>query len=102
MSELSESNFQGRVQLRWPLEDSLETLFANQFGIVRQGAETVLVFGEFLPAGLAGRSNDEVAGYLQEAPIKPVAKIVMTLAGFDAFYAMLKRNVEGEADDAAD
>ncbi len=78
------------VNLKWPLEDGLQAVYANQFAIAGAGPEIIIVFGEFLPVGLVNRSKEEVADYLQRATVKPVAKIVVSPAGLEAFYSLLR------------
>lgn len=78
------------VNLKWPLEDGLQTVYANQFAISSIGPEYVIVFGEFLPAGFANRSKQEVEEYLKQANIKPVAKVVVSPEGLKAFFGLLK------------
>ena len=82
------------VNLRWPLEDDLQAVYANQFAISSVGPEYVIVFGEFLPTGFAHRSKQEIEEYLKHANIKPVAKIVVSPEGLKAFFGLLKGYTE--------
>lgn len=91
-----ETKAQG-VRLKWPLDDNLPVYYANHFALLRTDDEAVLVFGTFLPAGLHTRSEEEVQEYLENATVKPLAKIAMTPAGLEALYMMLKRNLQEEA-----
>jgi hypothetical protein len=78
------------IKPKWPLEDNLMAIYANQFAITQYGPEIVVTFGEFLPTGLAGRPEAEVEEYLNNASVKPLAKVVMTPAGLEALYGLLK------------
>lgn len=82
------------INLKWPLEDDLPAIYANQFAVSVLGSETVITFGEFLPAGLHNRSRQEIEDYLRDATVRPVAKIVISPAGLEAFYGLLKGFVE--------
>ncbi len=82
------------VHLKWPLEDGLQTVYANQFAISGPGPEYILMFGEFLPAGFANRSKQEIEEYLRDATIKPVAKVVISPEGLEAFYSLLNGYME--------
>ncbi len=87
------------VHLKWPTDDNLPALFANQFGIFSTGVETVIFFGEFTSAiMLPGRTLESVSNQLQDATINPIAKIVVTPSGLKAFYNLLKGYVEKEDD----
>lgn len=82
------------VSLKWPLEDDLPTVYANQFAISAPGPEYVIVFGEFLPTGFANRPKQEIEEFLRQASVKPVAKIVVSPEGLEAFYGLLKGYME--------
>jgi hypothetical protein len=78
------------INLKWPLEDTLQTVYANQFAISVSGPEYVIMFGEFLPSGFANRAEQEINEFLKNANIKPVAKIVVSPERLQAFYGLLK------------
>jgi hypothetical protein len=82
------------TQPKWPLEDSIPSLYANHFSIVRTPHEVVLVFGEFIPTGLSNRSKDEIQSYLETATVRPISKIVISYAGAKALFAIMKENLE--------
>ncbi len=89
--------FRVEVHLKWPAEDQLPALFANQFGIFSTGVEHVIFFGEFTSSLLLpGRTRESVVSQLNDAAINPVAKIVVTPEGLKAFYNLLKGYVERE------
>ena len=97
MSDQSAEEGNLAVNLKWPLEDNLQTVYANQFAIAATGPEHILVFGEFLPSGFANRSKQEIEEYLRHATIKPVAKVVVSPEGLGAFYRLLKSYMERKA-----
>ena len=79
-----------QVQLKWPTDDNLQAQYANQFGIAGFGNEFVLMFGEYLPTWvLSGRSEEETKTLLQNALVKPIAKVVVTKDGLKAFASLL-------------
>jgi len=78
------------LQLKWPLEDGLQAVYANQFAIFGAGPEYVLLFGEFLPSGFASRSRAEVEEYLKNATVRPVAKIILSPEGLRALANLLR------------
>ena len=78
------------VALRWPWEDSLQAVYANQFAVFGAGPEYVIMFGEFLPTGLPNRTKQEIEEHLRNATIKPVAKVIVSAAGLEAFFGLLK------------
>jgi len=82
-------------QLKWPLEDGLTPLYVNQFSIIRTQHEVVLVFGEFIPTGLSGRTEEEIRNYLETAEVKPISKIVMSPAGAKALLGIMMDNLKG-------
>jgi hypothetical protein len=76
-------------QPKWPIEDGLEPLYANQFSILKTPYEVVLVFGEFNPTGFSGRSTEEIQEYLGKAEVTPVCKVIMSQAGAKALLAIM-------------
>ncbi len=83
------------VNLQWPLEDGLQAVYANQFAVFGNGPEYVIMFGEFLPSGLfANRPKQEIEEYLKNAKVKPLAKVVLSPAGLETFYGLLKNYME--------
>lgn len=80
--------------LKWPLEDGLPPLHANNFSLIRTSYEVVLLFGDFIPTGFAGRSQDEIEKYMESATVRPLSKIVMSNEGFRALFNLLKSNYE--------
>ncbi|MBI3360887.1 MAG: hypothetical protein HY023_07235 [Chloroflexi bacterium] len=78
------------VKLKWPLEDSLQAVYANQFALSDFGPEIVIALGEFLPTGLPNRTKEEIEEYLANATIKPVVKIILSPTGLEAFFGLLK------------
>jgi hypothetical protein len=86
------------VNLKWPLESDLQTVYANQFAISATGPEFVLEFGEFLPTGFANRPREEVEGYLTNAMVKPVARIVVSKEGLEALHGLLGNYIEARAE----
>ena len=76
-------------QPKWPFEDGLTPLYANQFSILKTPYEFVLVFGEFNPTGFSGRSKEELQEYLDKAEVKPVCKVIMSQAGAKALLAIM-------------
>ena len=100
MSDPTGKNSVESPQPKWPLEDGLQPLYANQFSITRTPHEIVLVFGEFIPTGVfSRRSEEEVKDYLDTALIRPISKIVMSYAGAKALNAILTdnlKNLDGE------
>lgn len=99
---MAKTPVEGRIpggEIRWPLEDHLEYLYANHFAVLDTGNEIVLVFGNFLPTGLHRRSPEEIQNYLKTAEVNPVAKIVLSKQGFSAFFELLrsrKKSLEDE------
>jgi len=81
-------------QLKWPLEDGLAPLYANQFSIMRTPHEVVLVFGEFIPTGFYGRTEEDIRNYLETAEVKPISKIVMSPAGAKALLGIMLDNLK--------
>ena len=87
------------INPKWPLEDNLPLVYANQFAIYETEHEVVLIAGNFLPIGILNRSKPEIEEYLSRAEIKPLAKIVMSHGGFKALLGLLKGKIDeiGEA-----
>jgi hypothetical protein len=79
---------------KWPLDDDLPLLYANNFLVFETEQEIILAFGNFLPTGLANRTENEITKYLDTATVNPVAKIVMAKGAFKAFFEMLKAKNE--------
>ncbi len=77
------------LKLKWPLDDNIQTVYANQFAISQFGPEIVITFGEFLPASFANRSKQEVEEYIKNASVKLVAKVVLSPEGLKAFAGLL-------------
>jgi hypothetical protein len=94
MSDQPTKDDEVSISLKWPLDDNLQTVYANQFAISGPGPEYVIVFGEFLPTGFADRPKKEIEEYLRDAVIKPVAKVVVSPEGLEAFYGLLKGYME--------
>jgi hypothetical protein len=82
------------LKLKWPLEDGVQAVYANQFAISQTGPEIVIAFGEFLPVTFVNRSKPEVEEFLKSATVKPVAKVILSPAGLEAFYNLLKTYFE--------
>ncbi len=82
------------IDLKWPLVDDLHAQYANQFSIADTGNEIILTFGNFLPTGFYKRSQEEIQEYLKDATITPLAKIVLSRAGFHAFFQLLKSRID--------
>ena len=82
------------VNPKWPLEDDLPLVYANQFAIYETEHEVVLIVGYFMPIGFPNRSRAEIEEYLSGAEIKPLAKIVMSHGGFKALSGLLKGKMD--------
>jgi hypothetical protein len=81
------------LDLRWPLEDDIPYLYANHFAVIDTGHEVILAFGNFLPTGLHKRSDQEVENFLKSSEVNPVAKIVLSPSGFEAFLGLLRNKM---------
>ena len=57
------------LKLKWPLSESIQTVYANQFAISQLGPEIVITFGEFLPVSFVNRSQQEVEEYVKNATV---------------------------------
>ncbi len=97
MSEQVEDEGVALPQPKWPIEDGLPSIFANYFSITSTPQEVVLVFGDFIPTGFSGRSEEEIKSYVKNATVRPVSKVVMTHAGAKALFAIMKENLENIA-----
>lgn len=96
-----------QVPLKWPLDKKLSSVYANQFSITKANAEYIIEFGEFLPTGFVNRSEEELKQYLEGAMIEPVARIIVSPKGLDAFSKMLdryviKQGLSGEKQEVSD
>lgn len=94
MSNQSKEPEKIELKLIWPLDDNLQAVYANQFAISNYGPEVVITFAEFLPSSFANRSKQEIEEYLKNAHVKPVAKVIISREGLDAFFGLLKNYVE--------
>lgn len=47
-----------QVEVGWPRDDSLETVYVNQLAILHTGNEFYLTFGELIPPNVAIVGND--------------------------------------------
>ena len=79
--------------IKWPLKDNLPFLYANHFAIFGTDNEMVIAFGNFLPTGLPNRDSDELFEFISSAEVTPVAKIVMSKAGYEALLNIMMENV---------
>lgn len=84
-----EVSAQVTAQPKWPVTDQLPFLYANHFSITETEHEVVITFGNFVPTGVLTRSPEEINKYLSSATINPLAKVVMSKAGFEAFLNLL-------------
>jgi hypothetical protein len=82
------------VTPKWPLEDDLPLVYANQFAIYETDHEVVLIFGNFMPTGFVFRSQKEIEDYLKTAEVKPLAKVVMSHGGWNALLGLLKTKMD--------
>lgn len=82
------------VDVKWPLDDDLPFLYANHFALYETENEVIIVFGNFLPTGFPKRGREEIDQFIQNAEIKPIAKIVVSQGGFKAFMGLLKSRME--------
>jgi hypothetical protein len=89
MSENANDQHDALLQPKWPFEDGLEPLYANQFSIARTPHEVVLVFGEFIPTGFSRRSSEEINDFLETALVRPLSKIIMSPAGAKALMTIM-------------
>lgn len=79
------------TDLKWPIEDDLPSLYANHFSITDTGHEVILTFGDFLPTGFHRRSEEEIKSFIDQAEVRPIAKIVMSQNGYKALIGLLER-----------
>jgi len=86
---MSEGLVGEKFALRWPLADDIPLRHANQFAILDDTQDHILIFGDFLQPIIAHYSPQDVRDFMGKATIKPVAKILLSRDGLLAFYALL-------------
>jgi hypothetical protein len=90
----SDKTIERAIPLRWPLENDLPHLYVNHFAYIDTGQEVIIVAGSLLPTGFWNRSDEEVGEFLDNATVKPLAKLVMTRGGATALLRLLKSQLE--------
>ncbi|MDR3576883.1 MAG: hypothetical protein P4L50_23705 [Anaerolineaceae bacterium] len=97
MEDKPESFMEQLRELKWPMEDDLPLLYANQFALYETQFEIVLVFGDFFPIGFPNRPQEEFEQFLKNTTVKPIAKIAMSKGAFKLFSDLLIQRIQDQA-----